>query len=395
VSEVQGRGIDRREVATVALAGGLILLGVLPRLAILGYHGSADQVAANSYLFGHFGAYSDITSLYFRDHLWQHPAPYFDYSLEYPVGIGAFVWLFGFLHTSAGAYFLASAAALTCLGMLTVRVIQRIDGTKPLLFAATPALAFYGVLNWDLLGICLTALALLLFQRRRDALGGAALALAVVTKLFPLVILPVVMAVRVAERRWRSAAVTVAVFTAVTALVNAPAAVQFDPLGLRPGWTYFVRFNRERPPEWTLWHTLDLARGATNVITAALLVAGVLAVVVMVIRMREHAATALIPSSVAVLMWFFAVNKVYSPQYALWTFAGLALLGGPTAAAIGFAALDVIIFTTVFAGFASGNMDNHWALAGYYPREVAAAALFGYILATRMRGAPNPEPAHG
>ena len=30
------------------------------------------------------GAYSDITQLYFRDALWQHPLPYVDYPLEYP-----------------------------------------------------------------------------------------------------------------------------------------------------------------------------------------------------------------------------------------------------------------------------------------------------------------------
>ena len=155
--------------APLLVAAGLIALGALMRLpAVLGYHGPALPHPFNVFEMGRVGGYSDIAHLYFRDRLWLDPAPYLDYRFEYPVLTGAFVWLASLAGGSLAAYFLASTALLTGFGAMAAEALRRIDGANVWIFAAAPALAFYGVLNWDLLGVCLLVVALALLQRGRD-----------------------------------------------------------------------------------------------------------------------------------------------------------------------------------------------------------------------------------
>ena len=51
-------------------------------------------------VFDGVGEYSNIVHLYRRDGLGSHPLPYIEYPLEYPVLIGAFEWLIGFVHVA-------------------------------------------------------------------------------------------------------------------------------------------------------------------------------------------------------------------------------------------------------------------------------------------------------
>ena len=245
----------------------------------------------------HVGAYSDISHLYFRDHLWPHPMPYFDYRFEYPVLTGLFVWLASFVHTSDAAYFLTSAVLLVALASASAWAIGRIDGSNPWLFAAAPALALYGTLNWDLLGICLLVLALLLLQRGRDGLGAAALALATWAKFFPIVVLPVILALRLADRSWHSAARIVGIFLAATLAVNLPFAITGGAQGpIRANWSYFFTFTAHRPPRATIWQPL-LGHGA-DLVSTPLFAAGLTAIVILAVRARSRPGGSLIPGGV-------------------------------------------------------------------------------------------------
>jgi hypothetical protein len=85
-------GEHRRPAAwPLLVAAGITLFGVSLRIPIAGYGGPPIQVEFNAYIYRFPSAYSDVASLYFRDQLWRHPLPYFDYALEYPVGIGLLV----------------------------------------------------------------------------------------------------------------------------------------------------------------------------------------------------------------------------------------------------------------------------------------------------------------
>ena len=199
------RGARPRTALLIALPAALILLGSLMRAPVLlAYQGPLTAHALNVDLMAHVGAYSDISHLFFRDHIGAHPMPYFDFRFEYPVLTGLFVWVASFVHSSVAAYFFSSTVLLLGLGLATVWVLSRINGANPWLFAAAPALALYGTLNWDLLGICLLVIALLLFQRGRDGFAAGGLALATCAKFFPIVVLPIVLALRLAEGRRRA-----------------------------------------------------------------------------------------------------------------------------------------------------------------------------------------------
>ena len=310
------------------------------------------SVALRTGVFG-VGDYSDIVHLYRRDGLAGHPAPYFDYALEYPVVSGAFVWGVGFVRWSAGVYFVASAAVLGALAVATVRMLERLPSTNPWLLAAAPAVAFWGVQNWDFLGIALLVAALLLHHRGHDAAGAALLALAVSAKFFPVVVLPVVVAVRVAQGRARAAVLVVAVFAAVTLLVNVPVAIEGIEAGavqLRGGWTWFFEFSHDRGAAGTLWSALDVGVAEANRWSGVLLAAGVAALLGLAVRGVRRGQDVLLPAVGAALLWLFATGKVYSVQYSLWILLALALAGLPLSALIAVAAIDVLLFVTLWGG---------------------------------------------
>jgi hypothetical protein len=373
-----GLGAWARQAPLLAAAA-LIALSVLLRAPVFEYAGPLNPHPMNLYLAAHAGAYSDIAHLYFRDHLWRHPVPYFDYRFEYPVLTGMFVWVASIAHTSVGAYFLSSAALLLALGVLTVSIVRRIEGANVWIFAAAPALAFYAVLNWDLLGVCLLAAALLLFERRRDTSGGAMLALATWAKLFPIVVLPVVLALRVADRRWRAALGIAATFGAVTLVVNGPFAIDPGRHGwLRASWLHFFKFTAVRPPRATIWEPIFGRQ--SDLVADPVMTAGLIVIVVLAVRARARPGGSFIPASAAALLWVFATAKVYSPQYALWIFVVLAIAGMPVRLAVAFGAIDVLLFTTTFGPLYPGLPIHavQWGTDGV--RQVATAGLAIWVI---------------
>src|SRR4051812_24376309 len=129
--------------------------------------------------------YTDIVPLYRSEGLSARLVPYVDARNEYPVGQGLWMYALALPVSSAGSYFLLNAAALAALALVTAMVLYRLAGNRALYFAAAPALALYGFLNWDLLPIALSTLAIAAFLRRRTSASGAFLGLATAAKLFP------------------------------------------------------------------------------------------------------------------------------------------------------------------------------------------------------------------
>lgn len=386
------RGARPRTALLIALPAALILLGSLMRLPVLlAYQGPLTAHALNVDLMAHVGGYSDISHLFFRDHLGAHPMPYIDFRFEYPVLTGLFVWVASFIHGSVAAYFLSSTGLLLCLALVAVWAISRIDGANPWLFAAAPALALWGTLNWDLLGICLFVIALLLFERGRDGLGAAGLALATWAKLFPIVVLPIVLALRFAQGRRRSAALVAGVFTATTLAVNLPFALT-GAGSIRANWSYFFTYTDQRPPRGTIWHPL-LGHSA-DLVAVPLFAAGLALIVILAVGARNRSGGALIPASSAALLWVFATAKVYSPQYSLWIFAALAIDGAPLLLAAAFALLDVLIFASTFGPlYPAGPVASGFPLAiqwgAYGLRQVFTAWLAIWVIRRALK--PSAE----
>ena len=272
-------------------AGFTMLLGVALRLPTAAYTGPPTQHDFNAYIFQYLGAYSDITSLWFRDQLWNHPVPYFDYAVEYPVGMGLLIWLINVVNRDVMSYFYATAAVMIACGLLTVWLGSRFAGSNMWLLALSPALPLYVVLNWDLAGIVMTVAALLLLRRGRDGWGGFALSAAVWTKFFPIVLVPLVVIDRVLRGRWRDAAMFGGVFVISSVAINAPFAVEraASGWGLRESWLFFFHFNRQRGREVNFWNFFDswnLTLEQINAWSAILLLIGLSVIALLMTHAR-------------------------------------------------------------------------------------------------------------
>jgi uncharacterized membrane protein len=391
------RGVRLPRYGAMVVALILLALSVVLRLPTARYSGPLDQGTFNTFIFQHIGAYSDVTSLYFRDQLWNHPVPYFGYPLEYPVGMGALIWLIGFANSSVTVYLLATAAAMIVCGVLVVWLGQRFGGSNMWLWALSPTLPLYAVLNWDLFSIVITVGALLCFRRNKDGWGGVLLAAAVWTKFFPIVLVPLVLLDRVLQRRWRDTWRIGASFALASVAINAPFAIEFADGGvrLRESWVYFFRFNQNRPREVNLWNLLDplqLSTAQINRANTVLLALGVAALMAMMWwsyhRAGHRPQDVLLAATLAAIAWFFLINKVYSPQYSLWLVALLALLAAPPALAVMFGAVDVGYFMASFVILYLSSTQNpatDWffgnvLLRAMVVRELAIAAVIGWAV---------------
>ncbi|TML99747.1 MAG: hypothetical protein E6G05_12155 [Actinobacteria bacterium] len=242
-------------IAGPFIAGAAVMgCGVWLRGWTFDYHGIANQTAFNHAAFAHMGGYTDIASLFFRNRMWLHRLPYVHYAFEYPVGTGLFAWLTSLVGAGVGTYLAVNAIVLGAFGLLTIWLLRRFEGANPWLLALSPALALYVVLNWDLVSIASLVVALVLFDRRRDAWGAVALGVATWTKFFPIIVLPVVLCARLLEGRdWRERARAWAwiliPFAAVTVAFNAPFIYRHGVHGglvVSSSWFYFFHFNATR-----------------------------------------------------------------------------------------------------------------------------------------------------
>lgn len=350
LSGLAGRlGTPARLLAAVLVATGLSLLLRAPTFSYAGAH---TQAAFNDFAFSHIWSYSDVASLFFRDRLWRHPAPYFDYRLEYPVVTGAFVWVASLVPRSVGAYLGVTAAMLGACGAATVALMRSIPRANPWLLALSPTVVLYAVFNWDLLALALTVAALALFVADRLRPAGAVLALATWAKVFPVVFLAIVVIALIGRRRGRHALGLVASFTLVSVAVNLPVALELHGGGvrLRHAWSYFITLNTHRRglSVWSLGPHLTTAQ--LNLASGLLAIAGVGLALAIVWRHRTRVPAGLLlaPAGLACLAALFAVNKVNSPQYSLWVVALLALCGAPIALVLAFGVFDVAFFGADF-----------------------------------------------
>lgn len=295
-------------------------------------------------------SYSDIIWLYLRDGQSAHPRPYLDYRLEYPALTGGLIYLLGYA-PDLRLYFALSYAVLACCALATIALVGRLTGARPWFLAAAPGLFLYTGLNWDFAALATLALALLAYQGRRDVWGTLALVLAVWLKFFPLAFLAAILIERLRTRQYRSAATIGGVFIAGSVAINLPLALRsFD------NWSEFFVLNASRRPEPSLWTLLpSLPTAQVGVASLALLLGG--GFVCALLALRSPAPVTL-PLGGALLLWWLFSNKIYSPQYSLWVYFALALVGSAGPLWRAFALYDLayyyasfqILFTSTFAG---------------------------------------------
>jgi len=273
-------------------------------------------------------SFSDLLTLYSPRYLGgAHPVPYFQDRIEYPAVLGLVLWLPSLLPGGPAVFLAASALFLAgCLGA-ALWSLSRLPGTRPWWLAATPALGYFAFLNWDLLPIALIAGSLLALSRGRAAGAGALAALGTATKLFPAALLPATFGALAAAGR-RPLGRWAALAAGLLLAINLPLALfAFD------GWSWFFRFNAARGAENSVWHALGGPGGRwldlASLGPVALVGAGALLGAWNCARRGGDGARAARLGTAMVLVTWIALNKVWSPQYALYGFLAGALVAAP------------------------------------------------------------------
>lgn len=300
--------------------------------------------------------YSDLPYLYTARGFAELSWPYSDDEgvrarhqvMEYPVGISYWAWGTAWVtHRLAGSpdidarydvapgelwgmpavqreirlFVVVNALGFALLTLLSSLFLTRVNPQRPwdaAIFAASPALALTGLINWDLLAVVLVAGALWAWSRGSPVLTGVLIGLGAATKLYPLFLLGGVLVICLRERRLRAFTRTAIAVGLAWAVANAPAYLSGPEQ-----WRVFWTFNSERGADlgslwlvavqgWDLTLTpedINQGSGVFFVVWCA----GVLAVGLMAPSTPRLAQLGFL-----IVAGFLLVNKVYSPQYVLW-----------------------------------------------------------------------------
>jgi hypothetical protein len=349
-------------------------------------------VAYRPWAFRHH-SYSDLLAMTGDRYLGGgRPFPYLEDRIEYPVLLGVLLWAPSFLPGGQAGHFAGSVLFLGACLLASVWLLRRLPGAEAWWLAATPAIAYYGALNWDLLPVSLLLAALLALERGRSTAAGAIAALGVSAKLWPIALAPAAIASLAARRRWGSLLRLGAAFVLVTLAVNLPLA------WLAPeNWSWFFRFNGGRGAENSVWEVFRLSDPALLNALAAGFLAASAAVAAGVAWRASGIRGGIVPGPEAcvtqaravrlgtalVLVVWVATNKVWSPQYALYAFAAGALVAAPAWLFVLLSIVSAVDYHVAFEVRAERDVVRFfdgWYYAEEVARSLAYAALTAWIL---------------
>jgi len=351
--------------------------------------------------------YSDVPFLYRERGLADGDMPYRDAYLEYPVLTGAAMYatavaarvVTGVTDPDAAnlplvegvRFYEITAILMAVCALIVVISTGRTVRRRPwdaMLVAASPALLLSATINWDLLAVAFMALAILAWTRERPGLTGLLIGLGAAAKLYPVLLLGALLlvALRAPDRRDALGKAGSAAGAAVVSWVAVNLPVY---LWAPDGWLAFWTFNRDRGAEFgSPWLAIDLlAPGLLPDRIDVLVVAAGLVLLVAIVALTGWAPE---PPRLAQLAFlavaaFVLVNKVWSPQYALWLLP-LAVLARPRWRDILiWQAAEVVYFIAVwwYLGSAIGATGYAYAII------VHAAGLI-YLMVLVARDILNP-----
>jgi hypothetical protein len=296
---------SQRPANLVAVLGGWLVAALVLQLVAFAVFGSAH-------------ALSDVPHLFDLRGIRPWAPPYFARVVEYPVVIGYTMYLMSFFGGGALGFFLIGAAISGALAVVVAVTLQHRSSPHLGRWIAGAPVLLYVFHNWDLLAIAPAVVGLAFYERDRNVPAGALLGLGAAAKLFPVVFVAPLVAVRLAQRRGHDAVRLVVSGVAVIAAVNLPV------LLIAPSrWWWTISFQGARPATWgSLWYYVVRLPGlhglapppVANVLSMAALVCAI-ALLTLAAGRRHLGAFEIGAAATAI---FLLTNKVYSPVYDLW-----------------------------------------------------------------------------
>ncbi|MGB9377686.1 MAG: glycosyltransferase 87 family protein [Mycobacteriales bacterium] len=394
------RGGSRRMLGVVLLSCTLMTaLGFLLKSPCLGhYNANRDRYLCSN----------DIQVLYVNRAMVDRTFPYIhgdlvkgqlvDGAIEYPVLTGLFAWLPATVTSNDSSYFVVSALLMAPFSVLSAWLLFRMARWRALLYALAPPLIWYSFHNWDLLVVAATVAAFYQWWKRRPVAAAALLAVGACLKFWPLFFLVplAVSLLHAGDRRTALRATLAAVGTAV-AINGLFVVANFK------GWWAAYRFQALREADVTTnsiwyWGFPSLTRGTLNVLVPILLcVAFAGAVGYGVVRARRlDEPYPFLQVCAAMLCAYLLINKVHSPQYALWLLPFFVLVRVRLGWWVAYMALDATLYVGLFRWFYDLSRGQDFGLAkqalviGVWGRAVMLVLLFVVFL--RAQSAAEPEP---
>ncbi|MEX1007207.1 MAG: hypothetical protein WD271_05115 [Acidimicrobiia bacterium] len=292
---------------------------------------------------------SDLGRLYETRGIDRDHAPFIDRDLEYPPLVGLVMYAAGVpFDGSLRPSFLLNALVLAALAAITTWVLWRAYGSRVRRWVFAPPLLIEGLTNWDLLSVAPATIGLVQWEAGGAFWVGVLLGIGATAKLVPTLYVPILVASCVPFRAWRrvrdlvvGAALGVGLL-AIPVYIAAPDALDF-----------FLTFHGSRNPTWgTIWFYVlrdpamhvwvPVGRLADigTIITATLVIAAAVVLVVQSARARLHPLCACALATVA----FIVANKVYSPQYDLWLVPFLVMIPARFKLVVHFYASSLLVF---------------------------------------------------
>jgi len=346
--------------------------------------------------------YSDVPPLWFAERLDTGAIPYLDHAVEYPVLIGAAMWLAALPASDAATFFLWTGVILAACAFGTAWLLDRELGSAPALaFAAAPTLAISAAVNWDLLAVLLATAGIVAHRRARDLTAGVMIGLGAAAKLYPAILLPVLVLAAGRLRGRHGAVRTAGAAVGAWAIVNLPVAIAAPD-----AWGRFFALSRDRPSDWdalttVVSHVTGWAPSVAtlNLVTGVAFLVGAAALVTYAVRHDPPERWHLV--ALPLVAWFLLTSKVYSPQFSLWLLPLLAFAFPSWSLWGAFALTDVAVTLTRFPYLANFVGDGVPGAAPWWPFAVAvvtravvlgAVAMIGWRRAVRRH---DPAPRVG
>ncbi len=354
--------------------------------------------------------YSDIPALFSFRGFAEGFVPYLQtppggQPLEYPVLTGVFMWVSSLISTPianlVGAQPVVAFFDVNVLGLFVFLLIAVIATALTVrarpwdaaMVALAPTMILGATINWDLIPIALTALAMLAWSRNKPGWAGVALGLAIAAKFYPAVLLGAFVILALRSGRWRPSIVLAATTLATWVLVNAPFAIaNFE------GWWYFYSFNSERGVDFgSIWYAASvlgapaLPAGATNSIATGTFLVGFAAIAALALSTTRRPRLAQV--AFLVLAAFVLSGKVYSPQYVLWLVPFAVLARPRWRDFLIWQAGEVVYFVAIWWFLAGYGVDGARALPDglYALATFVHVAATGYFAVMVIRDMINPE----
>jgi uncharacterized membrane protein len=334
--------------------------------------------------------YSDVAFLY-RERGLADGLAYRDAPLEYPVLAGALMQVSAVfaraltgdgdsLLTQSVRFYDVTALLMGVAAIVAVVATARTVPLRPwdaMLVAASPVLLLTATINWDLLAVALTSAAILAWTRKHPLLAGLLVGLGSAAKLYPVLLLGPMLLVAIRDpdrpRALSQYAVTAGAAVVTWVAVNVPVF-----LWAPDGWREFFAFNAERGAEFgSPWYVLELlfpGQVPADLNPVLIVVGAALLALIVLLALAAPRPPRMAQLAFLAVAAFLLVNKVWSPQYALWLLPFAALARPRWRDLLIWQAGEVLYFVAVW-----------WHLATLYDADDPLIGSRGYAVATVIR----------